>query len=807
MPVLKMPQLRMQVISVVNERANAGILAENGYMDVIGGHDKPVLLNVSAVSIHPTVCGKSIKSDQIVLNQELNGEMFQFPAATYEFEHQPHLGLALTLYINKSTVSVEHCIAAVAYVNYDVLMTGQATKVRSSLNDVNNTPVHIVLQALITQDQVAWNQQNADLLKQLCNNFHSIDRVQQRLIFFSEERYSALSDFLDPHNKNTLHTTLGMTSNGVRHVMNVNTVDNEQAEFFKQACVHECPDYLMKYAPLSAAMLLTTAVKFLQLKHGSTTEMSYKHIADSLSNMRWTKEDAESWTQIFCNCMTSIVPACNTYTGDASWLVDSDGVRVIPKLVGEEQLLLGAPLVQAVQDMQNCQHLSGKCREMCAAGDLQKAELFFHAAHEARLRTTELGKNQDCEDFTADMRNLMAASSHTYVMTTTAEKMIGTALLCSDARLNAPRNTLCDAQQALLVCCSTQRHIMHLIEHTCQDCVCIAAGANLTSKYGTTMDEKRPVVLTREMFADRDAFLLATTPGAAGHACRLRCKSSKMQTIDMQNGVRMHVHDTNVLCMQESTSSTILQDLHESDEKFDVEVQVGLGTKKTFNGMTKSTVRNVTGSIYGDMLTNAGLAAHHAADRMATQDFYKVICAVGGRTVLSAERGPERVSLSPAEMLSGMLSKCTDTHYYLGAQNHELSSMMCLEFELKPEEQKLLRLLARAQAPLYCKPIELVLQSGGLGTCFFPKLQNISAEVPGIPTTNTAKAKQLYVVAQKTPFLTMSEVLQSKSVDTLLNTQTEHVRDVLKETCRSQFNFKSDQISTDIMLLHTELDV
>jgi hypothetical protein len=384
MPVLKMPQLRMQVISVVNERANAGILAENGYMDVIGGHDKPVLLGVSAVSIHPTVCGKSIKSDQIVLNQELSGEMFQFPAATYEFEHQPHLGLALTLYINKSTVSVEHCIAAVAYVNYDVLMTGQATKVRSSLNDVNNTPVHIVLQALITQDQVAWNQQNADLLQQLCNNFHSIDRVQQRLIFFSEERYSALSDFLDPHNKNLLHTTLGMTSNGVRHVMNVNTVDNEQAEFFKQACVQECPDYLLKYAPLSAAMLLTTAVKFLQLKNGSTTEMSYKHIADSLSNMRWSKEDAELWTQIFCNCMTSIVPACNTYTGDASWLVDSDGVRVIPKLVGEEQLLLGAPLVQAVQDMQNCQHLSGKCREMCARSRMIARKLGSLGAREDR---------------------------------------------------------------------------------------------------------------------------------------------------------------------------------------------------------------------------------------------------------------------------------------------------------------------------------------------------------------------------------------------------------------------------------------
>jgi hypothetical protein len=275
----------------------------------------------------------------------------------------------------------------------------------------------------------------------------------------------------------------------------------------------------------------------------------------------------------------------------------------------------------------------------------------------------------------------------------------------------------------------------------------------------------------------------------------------------MKNGVKMHVHDTSVLCMQESTSSTILQDLQETKEKFDVEIQVGFGTKKTLNCMTKSTVRNVTGSIYGDMLTNAGLSAHHAADRMGTQDFYKVICAVGGRTVLSAEKGPDKVLVPPAEMLSGMLNKCTETHYYLGAENQQLSSMMCLEFELKPEEQKLLRLLARAQAPLYSKPIELVLQSGGLGSCFFPKLNSISSMLPGTCITDRPKAKQLFVVAQRTPLLSMSDVLQSKSVDHLLNSQTQHVRNVLKETCKTQFEFSSDQISTDIMLLHTELSV
>jgi len=58
-------------------------------------------------------------------------------------------------------------------------------------------------------------------------------------------------------------------------------------------------------------------------------------------------------------------------------------------------------------------------------------------------------------------------------------------------------------------------------------------------------------------------------------------------------------------------------------------------------------------------------------------------------------------------------------------------------------------------------------------------------------------------VAQKMPILGMMDVLKSKSVDALIDAQKEHVRNVMRETCKSDFNFYSDHISTDIMLLHT----
>lgn len=805
MPVLQLPQMRLQVVTTVSDRSNAETLAQNGYINTVAGNDQTVLLNVSGVSVHPTVCATPIRQDQVVLAPEQGTVMFQFPACSYEFEHKPHLGLAVVLYINKALQGMQHTVASIAYVNFDKIMSRQLVVVNSTLNDVNNTPVRIMLQGFVSPEQDMWNRQNAKLLDELYGNFNSIARIEERLYHFSEERCAALENFLDPHNKENLHCSLAMPTNLVRHVMNVRTADNAQTEFFKQVCTEECPDFLLKYAPLSAAMLLTTAVKFLGTK--SNAPVSYKFIADQLTNMRCSEADAELWTQIFCNCLTSIVPASNTYSGDASWLVNTAGAKVIPNLVGEEQLLLGSPVVQNIEDIKSCQKYTSQCQELFSLGDVQKAELAFREAHTARMKTVELCKNQDCEDFTADMRNYMSASTHADVMTKTAHHMIGTALLCGDARLNLPHNTVQDAQQALLICCATQRYVMLLTKHTCQDCVCIAVASNLTSKYGTTIEEAPPMQISRSMFRDRDAYILASTPGAAGHACRIRTQSSKMQTIDMDYGVKVHVHDTNVMCMQESTSATIFRELTDPSQSFDVEIQIGCGKTSRLNAMPRSVVRNVMGNVYSELLTNSGLSVHHAADRMGTNEFYKIIASVGGHMVISAEKGLSDIPLKPADILQSMLSGCKETQYYCGAEHTRGDSMLTLQFDLKPEEQDYLRLLARAQAPLYAKSLELVLASATVGSCFLPRLDGISSHLPGNVQGENANGKQLFVVPQKAPLLCMTDVLKSTSVEALLRAQKEHVRTVLKDTCKTEFNFFSDHISTDIMLLHTHLSL
>ena len=805
MPVLQLPQMRLQVVTVINDRSNAQVLAENGYINTVPGQEQTVLLNVSAVSVHPTVCTSAMRQDQVVLAPEQGTVLFQLPACTYEFEQKPHLGMAVTLYINRAATGVQHTVATIAYVNFDRIMSRQLVTVNSVLNDVNSTPVRIMLQGNVTPEQDTWNRQNAALLDELYGNFNSISRIEERLFHFSEERCTALNNFLDPHNKENVHSTLAMPTNLVRHVMNVRTADNAQTECFKEMCVEECPDFLLKYAPLSAAMLLTTAVKFLGTK--STAPVSYKSITDQLTNMRCSEADAELWTQIFCNCLTSIVPASNTYTGDASWLVNTAGATVIPNLVGEEQLLLGSPVVQNVEDLRSCHKYTAQCQDLFSIGDVQKAELAFRAAHAARMKTTELCKAQDCEDFTADMRNYMSASAHADVMTQTAHHMIGTALLCGDARLNLPHNTVHDARQALLICCATQRYVLQLTKHLCQDCVCIAVASNLTSKYGASIEEAPVMQLPRAAFPDRDAYIIASTPGAAGHACRIRVQAQKMHSLDLENGVKVHAHDTNVLCIQESTSATIFRELSESKQVFDVEIQVGCGNTRRLNAMPRSVVRNVMGNVYSDMLTNSGLSASHAADRMGTRDFYKVLCAVGGQMVISAEKGLVNMPLKPTDILQSMLTGCKETQYYCGAQHADGESMMTLQFELKQEEKDLIRLLARAQAPLYAKSMDLVLASATVGSCFLPRLDGICSHMPGNVQDDNANGKQLFVVSQKAPLLCMTDVLKSTSVEALLRAQKEHVCSVLKDTCKTEFNFFSDHISTDVMLLHTHLSL
>jgi hypothetical protein len=97
----------------------------------------------------------------------------------------------------------------------------------------------------------------------------------------------------------------------------------------------------------------------------------------------------------------------------------------------------------------------------------------------------------------------------------------------------------------------------------------------------------------------------------------------------------------------------------------------------------------------------------------------------------------------------------------------------------------------------------VVLESASFGTCFLPRLDSISHHLPGNVHMDSGQGKQLFIVARKAPLLGMMDVLKSKSVDGLIDAQKAHVRNVLRETCKSDFDFFSDHISTDIMLLHT----
>jgi hypothetical protein len=802
MPTLRLPQMRLQVQTVVNARGDAEAMAQNGYIDVVGGAEETTLLNVSAVSLHPTACTSSMHETQFILATQ-DPEIFEFPAAEYEIGLHPHLGLAVTVYINKGTDTPQHTIASIAYANFDKLMQGHSMQLESVLTDVRKTPMRIMIQANVTPQQLDWNKHNEATLRELSSNFNAVERVEERLYAFAAERASALKDYLDPDNQNTVHSKLGMQMNCVRHVMNVELADNAQTEFFKEACADECPDFMLKYAPLSAAMLLATAVKFIHAKDNCQAPLSYTRIHERLSGAQLTEQDAELWTQIFDNCLTSIVPACNSYVGDASWLVNTNGVSVIPRLVGEEQLLLGSPAVQALEDLNACNHLSSLCQELLGNGQIQKAELAFAAAHTARLKTCELGKSQDCEDFAADFRHYRRASRDERVMTQVAAHMVGTAQLCADARLNVRGNTVPDARNAVLVCCATQRYAHELTPYTSQDCVCIAMASNLTSRYSEKIDEPVTQQIVRRMFDDRDSFLLASTPGAAGHCCALRAKSSKMHTLQLKYDVTAHLHDTHVMCMQESTSSTIFREQTEAPDQFDVEIQVGLGATRKLNGMPRSVVKNIAGSIFSDMLTTAGLHATHASDRIGSQGFYKVLSAVGGRSVLACEHRSTGAALAPTDVLKSIAGQCKNTDYYFGAEQSHGPSIITVEFDLKPAEQRLLRMLARAQAPLYTKSMKLVLASASFGSCFLPRLDCISHHLPGNVHVDSGQGKQLFVLAQKAPLLPMMDVLKTKSVDGLIDAHKERVRDVMRETCKSDFSFFSDHISTDIILLHT----
>jgi hypothetical protein len=86
------------------------------------------------------------------------------------------------------------------------------------------------------------------------------------------------------------------------------------------------------------------------------------------------------------------------------------------------------------------------------------------------------------------------------------------------------------------------------------------------------------------------------------------------------------------------------------------------------------------------MLTTAGLQATHASDRIGNNDFYKVLSAVGGRSILAAETRSTGAALAAPDVLKSIASQCKETDYYYGAEHAHGPNMISIEFEMKPEE-------------------------------------------------------------------------------------------------------------------------
>ena len=176
MPVLQMPALRMQILTKVNERGSAQEMARSGYIDVVGGQSNPVLLNVSAISVHPTMCTSPMTLEQLMLSQE-GVSMFEFPATTYEIKAQEHLGLAVTMYINRSKDSVQHSVASIAYVNFDQIMSGAGLMLLKQHVFVDlcaSSHEDSVVSKLICLTKSAQKLKDATVRKDVCEELQSV---------------------------------------------------------------------------------------------------------------------------------------------------------------------------------------------------------------------------------------------------------------------------------------------------------------------------------------------------------------------------------------------------------------------------------------------------------------------------------------------------------------------------------------------------------------------------------------------------------------------------------------------------------
>ena len=788
-----------------------------GFSSQMGAESKKIVLPVSAVCAYPTMSKASINEHQLQLPTEAGQQTFTFPGYKQQCVHDcaaPNLGLAVTFFVNAGASqagAVSHHVGGTTYMDLHELYKSAANMLtlKATLNDTSETPVTVHVQAALKASDVQWHEANLERLKLLNSNFQSQERIEQRLNAFSQQRLDALQNYLDPNNKGCVYNALAMPQALVRQVTSCKTMDPQQLEYFQQSCYARTPELGTKAAPLAAALLLSSAVKFvLQKNPQAAGSMTHKKLGDLLDGATLTAADVGAFEHIWNNSVTSTIPAISKYTSDVSYTVRESGVATL-KEVGEEQMLFGSNIMHMVQARIDLGIASGVCRQHIESGNHVLAQASFTTAHQQRLVASEQNLDCDCEDFSYSMRAAHACLTNSGTLDTVLA-LVGTPLLCAECGLNQPGNTVADAQRSLRLSAKLLAEVKLKSPNQSVNCTCVAAGASFMAKYDMNKTPElatAKALLPRTAFHNRDEFLYSTMSSPSGHSCRAQIQKELLGTRELAGGVRMRVWDVRLQSMEESTSSTIQNLNATSTDKFDMCIKVGASTDHVFSGMTQALVANLSGGVYADMLNGSGLALQHIADRRGTSDFYNMLCQLDGMNLIEAEAHGTAQALSSAATAQKLLQSTGDCDFYYSAPFARCSqqSVTAIDYELGAQEKAFIDLLGDAHAKLYVKPLNCIASLGTEGSCYLPCISQISPTIMGARKTQTAGEMQHFVVTQKTPMLPVLEVLGSQSINSLIDKQQAHIHKVLGAVNESwQHSVTLDHISTDIVYVHMQ---
>ena len=777
-----------------------------GFTPEVGSDEKTALVPISAVVMYPTMSKASVSQQQLVMPSEAAQQSFTLPGYQQKCMHDcnaPNLGVLLTVFVNAES---KHHIGFTTYLDLDAIYKSsqQMIECSATLNDKNQTPVKVLVQSSLTPEDVQWYHQNAKLIGLISANFNDQKRIEQRLNKFSQSRLDAFQDYVDPHNKGTLYSGMSMPYALVKHVTNCEKMDPHQIEFFKKACYTNSASVTSKYAPMAAALLMSTAVKFAATRgRADSVPFTYRSLGDVLSKASMTASEIDTFQHIWNNHVTSVVPAVGIYTPDFTYIMTEGGLKV-SKQIGEEQSLFGTNIAEMVDARLRLSATSSACRELLRTGSHVLAQSKFIEAHQQRMVSGEQNFTGDCEDL-ASMMNGVHECLKSKENQELIFRMIGTPAFAAECALNSPGNTIADGQRTFKLAADMYTFVCRSSPVKSVNCTCVAAASNVMSKYDPRIDPatvKAPVI--RSVGESRDSYLWKTFTNPSGHACRALVQQVHVGTKDLGGGVLMRVWDVNLKSMEESTSSTMKNRTASSNDRFDMSIKVGANNERTYSGMTTSLVSNLTGGVYADMLGGSGLSANYISNPEGITDFYNAICQVDGLHLLEAE---DRASGRPvgAEMTSKhLLSSSGNLNFYYSVPYTTCSSRTVtgIDYELHQDEKDLLNLLANAHAKMFIKPENVITSLGAEGTCFLPCLSKISQTVMGMPT-DTNQEFHHFLVTQKQPMLSVLDVVGSNGIDNLIDKQTTHIQKVLKMVNQAWTSSVTlDHISTDLIYLH-----